>query len=208
MILIGQYDSPFVRRVGIALTLYGMDFEHRRWSVFGDAEALRAVNPLVRVPVLVLADGTALADSHMILDYLDTLVSASQTLFPRQEPARHRALRIAALACGLGDKALSLFYERRLHADVSPVWVQRCEGQIRSVLARLDAERALRPGPFWFGDTPGHADIALACMLRFTSEAHPGLVDPATCPRISADAAGLEDRAVFKAIWQAFIPPA
>ena len=29
MILIGQYDSPFVRRVGIALTLYGMKFEHR-----------------------------------------------------------------------------------------------------------------------------------------------------------------------------------
>ena len=29
MILIGRYDSPFVRRVGIALTLYGMAFEHR-----------------------------------------------------------------------------------------------------------------------------------------------------------------------------------
>jgi len=37
MILIGQYDSPFVRRVGIALTLYEMSFEHRPWSVFGDA---------------------------------------------------------------------------------------------------------------------------------------------------------------------------
>jgi glutathione S-transferase len=29
MILIGQYDSPFVRRVGIALTLYGITFEHQ-----------------------------------------------------------------------------------------------------------------------------------------------------------------------------------
>jgi len=34
MILIGQYDSPFVRRVGIALTLYGLPFEHRPWSIF------------------------------------------------------------------------------------------------------------------------------------------------------------------------------
>ncbi|MET0575043.1 MAG: glutathione S-transferase N-terminal domain-containing protein, partial [Mesorhizobium sp.] len=42
MILIGQYDSPFVRRVGIALTLYGLPFEQRPWSSFGDAEKLRA----------------------------------------------------------------------------------------------------------------------------------------------------------------------
>jgi glutathione S-transferase len=74
MILIGQYDSPFVRRVGIALTLYGMEFEHRPWSSFGDADRLRAYNPLTRVPTLVLDDGTALIDSHIILDYLDGLV--------------------------------------------------------------------------------------------------------------------------------------
>ena len=57
MILIGQYDSPFVRRVGIALTLYGRAFEHRPWSAWGDAERLRSVNPLTRVPVLLLDDG-------------------------------------------------------------------------------------------------------------------------------------------------------
>ena len=57
MILIGQYDSPFVRRVGIALRLYGMAFEHRPWSVFGDADKIRVLNPLVRVPTLVLEDG-------------------------------------------------------------------------------------------------------------------------------------------------------
>jgi glutathione S-transferase len=56
MILIGQYDSPFVRRVGIALTLYGLPFEHRPWSAFGDADKIRAYNPLVRVPTLVLDD--------------------------------------------------------------------------------------------------------------------------------------------------------
>ena len=74
MILIGQYDSPFVRRVGIALTLYGMAFEHRPWSSFGDADRLRAFNPLTRVPTLVLDDGFVLIDSHLMLDYLDGLV--------------------------------------------------------------------------------------------------------------------------------------
>ena len=46
MILIGQFDSPFVRRVGIALDLYGLAFEHRPWSVFGDGDKIRSFNPL------------------------------------------------------------------------------------------------------------------------------------------------------------------
>src|SRR6185295_14046746 len=97
MILIGQFDSPFVRRVGIALTLYGLPFEHRPWSVFGDAEKVRQYNPLFRVPTLVLDDGTALVESGVILDYLDSLVPAERAMLPGAEPARHRALRIAAL---------------------------------------------------------------------------------------------------------------
>ncbi len=63
MILVGQYDSPFVRRVAIALDLLGFAFEHRPWSVFGDAEKVAAYNPMKRVPTLVLDDGETLLDS-------------------------------------------------------------------------------------------------------------------------------------------------
>src|SRR5215471_11292058 len=101
MILIGQYDSPFVRRVGIALTLYGLPFEHRPWSTFGDADKVRAYNPLVRVPTLVLDDGEMLIESHLILDYLDSRVPADRRMFPTAEPDRHRALKVAALATGV-----------------------------------------------------------------------------------------------------------
>ena len=48
MILIGQYDSSFVRRVGIALRIYELAFEHRPWSVFSDRERVQAFNPLMR----------------------------------------------------------------------------------------------------------------------------------------------------------------
>ena len=82
MILIGQYDSPFVRRVGIALTLYELPFRHRPWSVFDDAEKIRPYNPLIRVPTLVLADGEVLIDSHSILDYLDSLVPLDRDPVP------------------------------------------------------------------------------------------------------------------------------
>lgn len=113
MILIGQYDSPFVRRVGIALRLYDLPFEHRPWSVFGDADKLGAMNPLCRVPTLVPDEGFVLTESHMMLDYLDSLVEAP--MLPREQPARHRALQATALATGLAEKAVSLYYERRLH---------------------------------------------------------------------------------------------
>lgn len=205
MILIGQYDSPFVRRVGIALRLYGMAFEHQPLSVFGDGAAVRALNPLMRVPALVLDDGFVLTDSHMILDYLDGLVPAP--LFPRAEPARQRALKVASLACGLADKAVALFYEDRLHDAPSPVWQDRCRAQIGSVLRALEADRATRPGLWWFG-AMGHADIAMACAWRFATEAHPDLIDPADHPALVAHAARSEALAVFAEISQAFVAPA
>lgn len=208
MILIGQYDSPFVRRVGIALTLYGLTFEHRPWSTFGDAEAVARYNPLLRVPTLVLDDGDVLIDSHAILDHLDTLVPAGEVLFPRAEPARRRALKIAFTATGLADKAVSLFYEQRLHDQVSPTWVERCRAQIAAALAALEAEAASRPQTYWFGARPGHADIAVAVAWRFVGDVHPALAEAARYPALAAHSARLEALPVFQAISQPFVPPA
>ncbi len=208
MILIGQYDSPFVRRVAIALRLYGFDYEHRPWSVFGDAGRLGAVNPLRRVPTLILDDGVVLVDSVTILDWLDHEAGPARALFPAGGTARRDALRIAALACGLGDKAVSLFYEMRLHDVASDVWMARCRAQIEGTLALLESEYAAGGAPFLRGEAPGHADIAVACVLRFVSEAHPGAVDPAAIPSLSALAARCEAMPVFREIVQPFNPPA
>jgi glutathione S-transferase len=208
MILIGQYDSPFVRRVGIALTLYGRPFEHRPWSTFGDADKIRPYNPLTRVPTLVLDNGEVLIESHLILDYLDSLVAADRRMFPTHEPARRQALKIAALATGLGDKAVSLFYEKQLHEKASDLWAERCRKQIGGVMAALEADRGTRPETFWFGDRIGHADIAVAAVLRFLGDAHPGLVSLADFPALGAHAARLEALPVFRAVSQPFIPPA
>jgi glutathione S-transferase len=108
MILIGQYDSPFVRRVAIALKLYGMAFEHRPWSVFGDTEKIAEYSPIARVPVLILDDGEVLTESFAILDALDDLAGRERALIPASGPARRHALQVCAQACGLADKAVSL----------------------------------------------------------------------------------------------------
>lgn len=208
MILIGQYDSPFVRRVAIALRLYGLPFEHRPWSTFGDGDRIAAFNPLRRVPTLVLDGGEALIESTAILDYLDELVGAEKAMIAERGPERRRGLKICALATGLADKAVSLLYERVLRGDhQSKIWVERCEAQIGGVLDVLEKERAGVRSPYWFGERIGHADIAVACVLRFTSEAHPQLFDAARYPALKSHAARCEALPVFAKIVQPLAPP-
>jgi glutathione S-transferase len=208
MILIGQYDSPFVRRVAIALRLYGLPFEHRPWSTFGDGDKIAPFNPLRRVPTLVLDSGEALIESTAILDALDELVGPEKAMIAECGPERRQSLKICALATGLGDKAVSLLYERVLRKDQSKIWVERCEAQIGGVLDVLETERATAAAaPFWFGERIGHADIAVACALRFTGEAHPGLFGEALYPALAAHAARCEALPPFQEIVQKLNPP-
>ena len=208
MFLIGQYDSPFTRRVAIALRLYGLPFEHRPWSTFGEGDKIAPYNPLRRVPTLVLDSGEALIESTAILEYLDELVGPEKAMIAAHGPERRQALKLCALATGLGDKAVSLVYERVLRKDhQSKIWVSRCEAQIGGVLEVLEKQRAGIATPYWFGAAIGHADIAVACVLRFTREAHPQLFDAARYPALSAHAARCERLPVFAEIVQPLIPP-
>jgi glutathione S-transferase len=207
MILIGQYDSPFTRRVAIALRLYGLPFEHRPWSTFGEGDKIAPYNPLRRVPTLVLEGGEVLIESTAILDYLDELVGPEKAMIAESGPERRHALKICALATGLADKAVSLVYERVLRKDQLKLWVERCETQIGGVLAVLENERAGVASPYWFGTRIGHADIMVACALRFTGEGHPQLFDAARYPGLASHAARCEALPVFQEIVQPLAPP-
>lgn len=207
MILIGQYNSPFVRRVAIAMRLYGIDFEHKPWSTFGDADKIAAYNPLRRVPTLVLDSGEALIESAMILDYLDDRVGEGKAMIARSGEARWKHQRICALAMGLGDKGVSLLYERVLRKDKQlDLWVERCKMQITGVLEVLEKERAPVKTPYWSGDRIGHADIAVGCVLRFVGEAHPALFD-ARYPALKAHSERCEALRPFQEIVQPLAPP-
>jgi glutathione S-transferase len=207
MILIGQYDSPFVRRVAIALRLYELPFEHQPWSTFAEGDKIAPYNPLRRVPTLVLASGEVLIESTAILDYLDEWVGPGRAMIADHGPQRRHALKTCALATGLADKAVSLVYERVLRKKVSKVWVERCEAQIGAVLEALEKERVAVKTPYWFGKQIGHADITVACALRFTGEAHPALLGAARYPALTAHAAHSEALPPFQEIAQPLSPP-
>jgi glutathione S-transferase len=207
MILIGQYDSPFVRRVAIALRLYGFKFQHKPWSTFGDAELIAPYNPLRRVPTLVLDDGAALIDSTMILDWLDETAGPERAMLPPKGVERRHQLWLCALATGLGDKSVSLVYESALRREQLKLWVDRCEAQISGALDALEKECAAIKTPYLFGERIGHADIAVACVLRFTREAHSRLFDGTRYPSLKVHAAHCEALPAFSEIVQPLMPP-
>jgi glutathione S-transferase len=111
MIQIGYWGSPFARRVGVTMKLLGMPFALRATAPSTHGPALRQMNPVGRVPALVLDDGEVLIDSAMILDHLDELVGPDRALTPPGGPARRRCNRLVALALGACEKYVASYYE-------------------------------------------------------------------------------------------------
>src|ERR1700721_3520326 len=102
MILIGMFDSPFVRRVAVSMNLLNMPFEHRNWSAGKDFELIRQFNPLGRVPILVQPDGETLIESAAILDLLDEYAGPERALLPRSGKDRRDARRLWGVGAGAG----------------------------------------------------------------------------------------------------------
>jgi glutathione S-transferase len=197
MILIGHFDSPYVRRVAISLTLLGIDFERNPLSVFSDADALRAFNPLGRVPVLVIEGGEALVESGAILDYLDERVGLERALLPLSGQARRADVQLMVLATGMADKAVSIGYEQRRTPDkMDEGWMARCRGQVRSALAELERRYQSRrqADGRWL-----QPEITTAVMLGYVRMRQPALVPAGSYPALEALCVRAEASPAFRA---------
>ena len=160
--------SPFVRKCRIAAAY--LDLSDR--VTFIDAhddkdDRLRKNNPLNKIPVALLEDGTALFDSVVILEYLDHLAGGGK-IIPTEPAGRFRTLTLQALADGLMDATILLGYEARYRDphQYSQRWLDHQQGKIDSALAWLEA--APPPGAI----DAGH--ITLACALGFLDLRHGG----------------------------------
>jgi glutathione S-transferase len=199
MILVGQYDSPFVRRVAISLRVLGYAYRHDTRSVFADFDAMLNVNPLGRIPSLVLDDGETLIDSSAILDWLDQSVGPERALIPPSGPQRRRSLRLIALASGIIEKAGAATYERLIRPAPHrwPAWVARCRAQATAALAALAVED-------WSAkDGLDQAEITTACMLRYLQMADADLLVPSRHSTLLALSARCEARSEFQATYPA-----
>jgi glutathione S-transferase len=198
MQLIGMLDSPYVRRVAIALIIAKTPFIHRPISLFRHIDQFSKFNPLLKAPTLITDDGIVLMDSSLILDYLAAVDSGIAALTPSKAPQRLEALRATGLALTVMEKAVQRHYERMLRPAEKQhePWVDRVMGQLSAGLSAMDAEL---PGSAWISGELGLADITVACAFGFTHALLADVVETSRYPNLGAFCARAEALPPFRA---------
>jgi len=158
------FGSPFGRKARIAVSVLGLDGKVKvePASTQDAADPISKQNPLGKVPVLLLDDGTALFDSPVILEYLDMLAGGGRIL-PKDTKPRFEALRLEALADGILDASILIVYEGRYRPAEMAVqkWLDHQAGKVTRALAALEA------APPALGSPPNVGEITLACALGY-----------------------------------------
>ena len=198
MQLIGMLDSPYVRRVAVALIVAKVPFTHRPISLFRHMPEFLQINPLLKAPTMVADDGTVLMDSSVILDYLAGAYPRLEALAPQRAPARLRAFRATGLALTVMEKAVQRHYERSLRPAERrhAAWIERVDRQLEAGLAALDAEL---PATGWISRELGVADITAACALGFVQLVLADVVDLSRYPNLGEFCARAEELPAFRA---------
>lgn len=168
MVLRFSPSSPFVRKVRIAVALLGFDNDvtMERADTADPNDSLRKINPLGKIPVLIVEDGSAVYDSRVILDYLDEHAGGGK-IVPRDAKRRLEAYRLQALCDGILDASILTIYEGRFRKSEmqEPKWLELQAGKVSRALAVLEAA----PPPFdpMPQVLPHVGQIALACALGY-----------------------------------------
>jgi glutathione S-transferase len=171
MILRLTPPSPFGRKVNIAASLLGLSAQIKIESADTNdpADTVRRQNPLGKIPVLVIEDGSTFYDSRVIVEYLDHRAGGGK-IVPREPGTRFAALRLQALADGMTDAQILVMYEKRWREAEHHVakWVDYQADKIKRGLVALEAD------PPSLGAMPNVGDIALACFLGHRDLRFPG----------------------------------
>jgi len=189
-------DSPYVRRVAIALEVLGLPFQHESLSVFSTFEQFRSINPVVKAPTYLCPDGTALMDSSLILQFAES--QSAVRLWPADPAARQAAFHAVGLALAACEKGAQLVYERKLRPlekQYEP-WCERVQAQMLAAWTALESLVVQQPA--LFDDARQHAAMTTAVVWEFSQAMLAEQVLAARHPAIAALAARLEASAHFR----------
>jgi glutathione S-transferase len=165
MKLIGSTTSPFVRKTRIVLAEKKIDYDFEIDSPWAADSGVPELNPLGKIPVLVLDDESTLFDSRVIVEYIDSTTPNSK-LMPAPNRERIEVKRWEALADGICDAAVLAFLEaKRPSKERSPSWITRQRGKINRSLEFMSRE--LGDKNWCMGTHFSLADIACGAALGY-----------------------------------------
>lgn len=176
MKLIGNYTSPYVRKISVILLEKGLPFEFVNESPWTDASQVPHYNPLGKVPALVDDHGECWYNSSIIAARLETLPQAPK-LLPEEAFSAVKVRQLETLADGICDAALIIVREQlRPIEQQSPEEMLRQRHKIQRGLDALEREAANQT---WLnGEQINLADIAVACAIGYLNFRH---VAPSWC---------------------------
>jgi glutathione S-transferase len=164
MILRTSAASPFGRKIKIAAAVLGLSDQIKveGADTNDESDTLRQQNPVGKIPILILGDGTALYDSRVILEYLDTAAGGDR-IIPREGKKRYDVLTVAALGDGIMDALLLQVYEVRYRPEPNrdAKWVAYQAGKVTRAM------NVLEKNPPKIESTPNVGAITLACALGY-----------------------------------------
>ena len=173
MKLYGNPLSPFARKACFIAHAHGIALEQIDILPLSD-EGFRKVNPLGKIPALVLDDGTVMIDSRVICEYLDDLGGGK--FFPK-DAARWKALTLQSLGDGVGEAAV--IYSILGREDAPPAKYRT--RQMAAMLAGMDGMEHMD-----FSDPPRVGEIAVASALSYIDFRMPELDWKRSRPRLAA----------------------
>ena len=197
MKLIGSVTSPYVRKVRVVMAEKKLDYSFELDNVWGADTKVLQSNPLGKVPCLVMEDGSAMYDSRVIAEYLDTLTPVCKLLPPN---GRDRAdVKVwEALADGVLDAAVLVRLERTLRPkeQQSEAWIERQMGKVMAGIHVMASD--LGEQAFCMGNHYTLADVAVGCCLGWLLFRFPEIEWRGEYPNLARLYDKLSERQSFK----------
>lgn len=195
MKIVTSLTSPFGRKVRVVLQEKRIDCPLEVDIPWEETSHVPDYNPLGKVPVLVLDDGTTLYDSRLIVEYLDTLSPVTR-LFPTDKRGLLLTKRWEVLADGVTEAAVAIFLEKKREAiQQNPGWIERQFGKIRHGLEAMAHD--LGDKPWCNGDSYSIADVAVGCCLGYLDLRFPAIPWRGQYPALAKLADKLATRTSF-----------
>ncbi|WP_395404804.1 glutathione S-transferase N-terminal domain-containing protein [Pseudoduganella sp. UC29_106] len=197
MKLIGSHTSPYVRKVRVVLAEKKLDYHFELENVWVPETKIQQLNPLGKVPCLIMEDGYVMQDSRVIVEYLDTLTPVCKLLAPNgRERADIKCWE--ALADGVLDAGVLVRLERTLRpaAQQSEEWIARQMKKVELGLAEM-SER-LGEANWCASNHYSLADVAVGCCLGWLTFRFPEIDWRGNHPNLGKLFDKLSERASFK----------